>query len=317
MQDLKDAARVALTDCADVKQGENVVVVTDEPLKNRGLAFWETARELGADAILCEIIPRKTNGEEPPKAVAALLRDCDVFMIPTSKSLSHTDARRDACANGARGATLPNITEDTMKRTLRADYAKIEARTRQIADLLSGAREARVTTELGTDITMSIDGRTWHEDTGMVRKPGAFTNLPAGEAYIAPIEGTARGRIVADGSCAGVGVLKNIITIDVADGLATGIVGGEEAGTLKEIISPFGEDGRNIAELGIGTNDKAQLVGSTLEDEKVMGTIHIALGDNKSMGGKVSVASHLDIIIKSPTLIVDGKEIIKTGKWTI
>jgi leucyl aminopeptidase (aminopeptidase T) len=317
MQDLKEAARVALTDCANIKAGENVVVVTDEPLRNRGLAFWETARDLGADAIFCEIIPRKTNGEEPPKAVAALLRDCDVFMIPTSKSLSHTDARRDASANGARGATLPNITEDTMKRTLRADYAKIEEMTKRMAGLLKGTKEARVTTELGTDITLTLEGREWKEDTGIVRDPGTFTNLPAGEAYLAPVEGTAAGKMVVDGSCAGVGVIKTPITIEVAGGLATNITGGEEAETLTKIIAPFGEDGRNIAELGIGTNDKARLVGSTLEDEKVLGTVHIALGDNKSMGGNVSVASHLDLIIRNPTLVVDGKEIIKAGKWTI
>ncbi len=317
MQDLKEAARVALTDCANVRAGENVVIITDAPLRNRGLAFWETARDLGTDAIFCEIIPRKTNGEEPPKAVAALLRACDVFMIPTSRSLSHTDARREASAQGARGATLPNITEDTMKRTLRADYAKIEEMTKRMADRLMGAKKAKVMTQLGTDITMTLEGRTWHEDTGIVREPGAFTNLPAGEAYLAPVEGTAEGRIVVDGSCAGVGVVKTPITIDVADGLATDITGGKEAEALKNMIAPFGEDGRNIAELGIGTNDKAQLVGSTLEDEKVMGTVHIALGDNKSMGGNISVASHLDLIIKAPTLIVDGKEIIKAGKWMI
>jgi leucyl aminopeptidase (aminopeptidase T) len=317
MEELKQAAYVALTDCADVKKGENVVIVTDEPLRNRGLAFWEAARELGTDAIFCEIIPRSTNGEEPPKAVAGLLRECDVFMIPTSRSLSHTDARRDACANGARGATLPNITEDTMKRTLRADYAKIEAMTKRMATLLKGARHARVTTELGMDLSMSIEGREWEEDTGIVREPGTFTNLPAGEAYLAPLEGTAAGRMVIDGSCAGVGVVRQPITIEVAAGLATDISGGREAESLKKLIAPFGEKGRNIAELGIGTNDKAKLVGSTLEDEKVLGTVHIALGDNRSMGGKVAVASHLDLIIKAPTLIVDGKEIIKAGRWTI
>jgi leucyl aminopeptidase (aminopeptidase T) len=317
MEELKQAAYVALTDCADVKKGENVVIVTDEPLRNRGLAFWEAARELGTDAIFCEIIPRSTNGEEPPKAVAGLLRECDVFMIPTSRSLSHTDARRDACANGARGATLPNITEDTMKRTLRADYAKIEAMTKRMATLLKGARHARVTTELGMDLSMSIEGREWEEDTGIVREPGTFTNLPAGEAYLAPLEGTAAGRMVIDGSCAGVGVVRQPITIEVAAGLATDISGGREAESLKKLIAPFGEKGRNIAELGIGTNDKAKLVGSTLEDEKVLGTVHIALGDNRRMGGKVAVASHLDLIIKAPTLIVDGKEIIKAGRWTI
>jgi leucyl aminopeptidase (aminopeptidase T) len=313
MKELKEAAHVALTDCAAAKKGENVVIVVDEPLRRIGTAFWEAARELETDAILCEIIPRATNGEEPPRAVAALLAKCDVFMCPTSRSLTHTDARRQACANGGRGATLPNITEDTMKRTLRADYRKIEERTKQLAAKIKGAKEARVTTALGTDITMSLVGRECLEDTGIITEKGKSTNLPAGEAYLAPVEGTASGRFVADGSCAGIGVLRQPITIEVSEGLATDITGGDEAKALVEMISKFGKDGRNIAELGIGTNDKAQLCGSTLEDEKVMGTVHIALGDNLSMGGSVSVPSHLDLIIKGPTLIIDGKEIIKDG----
>jgi leucyl aminopeptidase (aminopeptidase T) len=317
MKELKEAAHVALTDCAGVRQGENVVIVVDEPKRAIGRAFWEAARELGTDAILCEIIPRSTNGEEPPRAVAALMRECDVFMCPTSKSLTHTDARRKACSNGARGATLPNITEDTMKRTLRADYKKIAERTRQLAELIKGSSEARVTTALGTDITMSLAGRECKEDTGIITEPGVSTNLPAGEAYLAPVEGTAQGRFVADGSCAGVGVLKQPLSVTVVDGHATDITGGREAETLIRLIDPFGKDGRNIAELGIGTNDKAILCGSTLEDEKVMGTVHIALGDNISMGGKVSVPSHLDLIIKDPTLVIDGKEIIKDGKLLI
>ncbi len=317
MQELKEAARVALKDCAGVKQGENVVIITDEPKRRIGLAFWEIACELGADAIFCEIIPRKTNGAEPPRAVAALLKECDVFMIPTSKSMTHTDARRASCKNGGRGATLPSITEDTMKRTLRADYGKIRELTSRVAAKIQGAKEARVITALGTDITFSIEGRKCLEDTGIITEKGSSTNLPAGEAYLAPVEGTARGRIVADGSCAGVGMINEPIVLEVSGGFATDITGGAEAKALIELTAPFGRDGRNIAELGIGTNDKAQLTGSALEDEKVMGTVHIALGDNISMGGKVSLQSHLDMIIKAPTLLIDGKELLKEGKLLV
>lgn len=317
MQDLVTAARTALVDCARVGKGENVVIVCDAPLRDIGKAFWEAACNLEADAILCEIIPRSSNGEEPPKPVASLLESCDVFMIPTSKSLTHTDARRRACAKGARGATLPNITVDTMKRTLVADYRKIEERTKRVAEALKGANEARVVTEIGTDITMKIAGRQCKLDTGIIDKPGLFTNLPAGEAYLAPIEGTAKGKLIADGSCAGVGVVSQPIIIEVIDGLAEKITGGKEAENLNHLINRFGKEARNIAELGIGTNDKAILSGSVLEDEKVMGTVHIALGDNISMGGNVSVPSHLDLIIKNPTLLIDGKEIIRGGKLLI
>ena len=317
MKELKEAAHVALTECMDVKKGENVAVIIDEPQRRIGLAFWETAKELGAEAILCEMLPRETNGEEPPKAVAGLLAACDVFVIPTSKSLSHTEARRKACANGARGATLPGITEEAMRRSLKADYRGIEARTKKIAPIVSEAGEARVTTALGTDIIMSLEGRLCHEDHGIVRSPGGFTNLPAGEAYLAPLEGTASGKIVVDGSAAGVGIVRTPITLIVEEGYAVEITGGAEADKLNEVIAKFGRDGRNIAELGIGTNDKAILTGLVLEDEKVMGTVHIAIGDNASMGGKVSVQSHLDLVIKSPTLSLDGREIIRDGELLI
>ncbi len=317
MDDLLIAARTALSDCARVRKGENVVVICDAPLREIGIAFWEAAMQLETDAIFCEIIPRSSNGEEPPKPVAALLASCDVFMIPTSRSLTHTDARRKACERGARGATLPNITQDTMKRTLIADYRKIEQRTKHVAEAIRGAKEARVVTELGTDITMKIFGRDCKLDTGIIDQPGLFTNLPAGEAYLAPIEGTANGRLIADGSCAGVGMISQPIVIVVEDGFAKKITGGDEAEKLNKLVDRFGKDARNIAELGIGTNDKAILSGSVLEDEKVMGTVHIALGDNISMGGNVSVPSHLDLIIKNPTLIIDGKEIITKGKLRI
>jgi len=317
MKQLEEAARVALTDCMGVKEGENVVVGCDEPLRKIGLAFWEVAKDLGTDAIFCEIIPRRTNGEEPPRAVAGLLLACDVFVLPTSRSLTHTDARRKACAKGARGATLPGITEDTMKRTLVADYRGIEARTKKVASLVTGRSIARVTTRLGTDITMSIKGRTCLEDTGIVTQHGTYTNLPAGEGFLAPVEGSATGKMVIDGSAAGVGVVNEPIVIEVVDGFATEITGGRAAEALLGLVSKFGKEARNIAELGIGTNDEARLSGSILEDEKVMGTVHIALGDNVSMGGKVSVPSHLDLIIKDPTLTIDGNELIKDGKLLI
>ena len=79
----------------------------------------------------------------------------------------------------------------------------------------------------------------------------------------------------------------------------------------------MGRNARNVAELGVGTNKQATLTGNVLEDEKVFGTVHIAFGDNSSMGGKVSVESHLDGILLKPTLIIDGDTIIKDGEFQV
>lgn len=311
MDKLLKAAQVAVNNCLTVKKGESVLVITDEPERKIGYALWEAAKEAGSEAMLLEILPRSSNGEEPPEAVAKFMKDFDVLMIPTSKSMSHTNARREACEAGARCATLPGILEDTMQRTLNADYNEIAKRSIKLAEIVSQGRTAKVTTPAGTDITMSLEGRECHADTGLVHNPGDFSNLPAGEAYIAPMEGTANGIIMVDGAM--MGKVKTPIKIVVKDGFATVITGDRSAEELEKVLEPFGQPGRNIAELGIGTNHKAQIVGSVLEDEKVMGTVHMALGDNKSMGGNVSVQSHLDGILLKPTLWIDDKKIMEDG----
>jgi leucyl aminopeptidase (aminopeptidase T) len=317
MTALEKAARIAVRDCLAVKKGETAMVITDEPLRKIGHLLWEACRQAGSEAILTEIIPRKTSGEEPPTAVAAFMKEVDVLLIPTSKSLSHTQARREACQAGTRCATLPGITEDTMCRALNANYQKIALLSWQIAEILTEGSVAHVTTPAGTDIRMSLVGRAAHPDTGLVHKPGDFSNLPAGEAYMAPVEGSAQGTIVVDGCIGETGVLKKPITLQVKDGFVTKISGGAQAQILRRAIRDLGKLARNIAELGIGTNDKARVVGIALEDEKVMGTVHIAMGDNASMGGNISVASHLDAILLRPTLRIDGQIIIANGQLTV
>ncbi|MGQ0793429.1 MAG: aminopeptidase [Deltaproteobacteria bacterium] len=318
MDKLKSAAAVAVRDCMGVKSGERVLIVTDEPLRKIGYALWEAAKDLGSDALIIEIIPRKSHGEEPPPAVRDILKLADVALIPTSKSLSHTDARRDACKAGVRIATLPGITEDSMIRTLNADYVLIAERSRKVAEILSRGRRVRITTRLGTDISLDIEGRNGHSDTGINHAAGDFSNLPAGEGYIAPIEGKSGGVIVVDASMSGVGKLSGeVIRIRVEDGFATDITGGKGADRLLSAMTPHGRLAFNLAELGVGTNDKAIVTGNVLEDEKIMGTVHIAFGDNKSMGGMVRVASHLDGVILNPTVYIDDALIMTDGKLLV
>jgi aminopeptidase len=315
--ELLNAAHVAVRDCMGVKKDEKVLVVTDEPLRTIGYALWTAAKELGAEVLLMEILPRKTNGEEPPREVAELMKMVDVVLCPTAKSLTHTDARRNACAQGARIATLPGVTEEIMIRCMNADYNKIAERTFKLCAMMEKTDTIRVTAPAGTDITMPIKGRKAHASSGIFREKGLSGNLPTGEAYLAPLEGCSNGTVVVDGSMASVGMVRTPIRIVVKDGYATEITGGEEAKKLVALLEPHGKDARTVAEFGIGTNDKAILTGIILEDEKVMGTIHIAFGDNKSMGGSVRVASHLDGLIKNPTVWFDSECIMKDGKFTI
>ncbi len=318
MGTLKEASIIAVKDCMGVKPGEKVLVITDEPLRKIGYALWESARQAGAEAVITEIIPRKTHGEEPPGPISELMKHFDVILIPTSKSLSHTDSRREASKKGVRIATLPGITEESMIRTLNADYYGIAKRSEKIAEILTNGSRVRITTARGMDVSLDINERHGYADTGINQKPGEFSNLPAGEGYIAPLEGKSDGMIVIDGSMAGVGKLKDeMIRVIVKEGFASEITGGEAADKFHSLIKPFGKLAFNLAELGIGTNDKAQVTGNVLEDEKVMGTVHLAFGDNKSMGGTIRVPSHLDGVIMKPTVYVDDNLIMKDGEFLI
>jgi len=314
--ELTKSAEIVITQCVALRKNENILVLFDAPERRIANALFEVGKRYANEAIAVEITPRANHGEEPPDMVAEIMPLFDVILIPTSRSLSHTDARRAACARGARIATLPGIIEDTFIRTLNADYNRIAELSNKLAHLLTEAKRARVVTDIGTDITMSLETRKGHADTGILHKPGDFSNLPAGEAYIAPLEGTAEGVYIVDGSMKDSGVLQpnEYITITVRDGYATEIKGGKSAEDIIHTVEKYGKDALNIAELGIGTNYKAKIIGNVLEDEKVLSTVHIAIGDNKSMGGNVNVPSHLDGIIRNPTLFLDDKMIMEKGE---
>lgn len=315
---LDRACVIAIKDCMGAKKNESVLIVTDEFKNKIGYALFENAKKLGHESVYLEFKSREMHGQEPPKQVAEMMKLFDVVLCPTAKSLTHTNARREASALGARIATFPGITEEIMIRGLNADYKKIAALTIKLQEIMNEVNIVRVTAPNGTDITMDISGRKALPSKGLFHKKGESGNLPTGEAYIAPLEGKSNGVFVVDGSMSGVGVIdKKPITIQVENGFATKISGGVQAKKLDSILNKYGKFARNIAEFGIGTNDKAKLSGIILEDEKVMGTIHIALGDNKSMGGNVDVPIHLDGIVKKPTVYFDGKLIMKNGKLLV
>jgi len=316
-EEVYKASEVALKQCLGVKEGESILVITDEILRGIGLHIWLCARDLNTDAIYIEMLPRKMHGEEPPKPIAEAMKNVDVVVAPTSKSLTHTIAREEATKRGVRVATMPGITEEIFIRTMNVDYSYIQRITDVVGDILDKGNIVRIESDNGTNLTFSIGGRKARRSSGILRNPGDWGNLPGGEAYIAPIEGSANGVAIVDGSMASIGKLINPIKIVFKDGYAIDIEGGDEANKLKQILLQYGQDARNLAEFGIGTNPGAKVSGIVLEDEKVMGTIHIALGNNFGFGGKVKVPIHLDGVILNPTVYIDGNIIMKEGRLLV
>jgi leucyl aminopeptidase (aminopeptidase T) len=312
--ELKNAAIIALKDCMGLQKEETLLIVSDETKREIAMALHEAGKELCKESILLEMNVREINGQEPPHQIAELMKQVDAVICPTSKSLTHTNARREAAALGVRVGTMPGITVDCMVRCLNADYEKIIALTEHIAQKLVGVKNIRVVTNKGTDLFMPVDGRQILPSRGVMRNKGEWGNLPSGEVYMAPWEDKSNGRLVIDGSMAGIGMIKTPITIEVVNGYAEKISGGEEADRLIALLEKSGRESRAVAEFGIGTNYKAQLTGMILEDEKVFGTIHIAFGNNISMGGNISVNSHLDGLVNQPDVYFDDELIMEKGK---
>jgi leucyl aminopeptidase (aminopeptidase T) len=271
---------------------------------------------LGADAVLAVMGERASHAGEPPGMVAAAMAAADVIMAPTVQSLSHTSARRAASAAGARVATLPGVTEEMLARVMSADMEGLRRKGRAVAAILDGGSEAHITSALGTDLRLGLEGRDAIPDAGELTENGAFGNLPCGEGFIAPAEGTTTGTLVVDGSIASIGRVSEPVTLTVEGGHLTGATG-PEGKRLMELLTAHGEDGTNVAELGIGTNEKAELTGEILEDEKILGTAHVAFGANASMGGKIQVPVHLDVVLLEPDVTVDGQPVVRAGELVV
>jgi leucyl aminopeptidase (aminopeptidase T) len=291
-------------------------VVTDPQCKAVAEALVEGARRTGAEAVLVEMAQRVNHGNEPPPPVAAALLACDVFIGATTMSLSHTEARNAASKAGIRGATLPGITGEMLARTMGADYEEVRRASRALAERLTAADSVQITSDAGTDVVIGIKDRTGRPDDGDLGAPGAFGNLPAGEGFVAPVEGSTNGRIVFDGSMAGVGILQEPLVATITDGFATSFEGAA-AEEFERIISPHGRNAYAVAELGIGTNAAATLTGETLEDEKIVGTIHVAFGDNHGFGGNIRVPSHHDGIVMNPTVTIGDEIVLRDGQLLV
>ena len=299
--------------CLNVKKSEKVLIIADKGTEKIGRQLYFDAQEL-AHADL-EMIPvGKQSGEEPPAATAKKMLHYDVILAPTTQSLTHTKAVQVAKKN-ARIATLPGITEQIMKESLMADYKKITAFNLKLGSFLKHAKHIQITTRSGTNLELSVRDRAWILDNGLIHQKGIVGNLPAGEVFTAPVEGTTHGILVVDS-------FKHEHTTFAQRGTKIFLKEGEavEITDKRSVLADYFKrikNATNIAEIGIGTNDEARIIGNILQDEKVKGTVHIAFGNNSSIGGKVYSELHIDTILQEPNVVVDGKVLMRRGNFAL
>lgn len=326
-----------------LKAGEKLLVVTD----NRTIDEWKTqnSEKLAAAvrrSVLAKIVSEMAtrafpessveffaypsvgrNGAYPGTEVEEKMKAANVVVAITTYSLTHTDAREHATQAGARVASMPKFLPEMFYPggPMAADYRKIAHETAKIADLITQANEATIKSRAGTDFTFSLKGRNGMSDSGIYTEKGAWGNLPSGEGYCAPVEGTANGRVVVQKGW--YPDLKENMIITFRNGKAISIDGGGQVGNRFRELLAFGKEEepylsrRNHAELGVGTNPNAKRPDNTLEAEKIRGTVHIAIGDNSHMGGAVKTDVHEDFIIPLATLSLDNRVVMRNGRLVI
>jgi len=302
----KASLKTAIDICLDLKSDEDLLIITDTGTSSRiGDSLLEYAHSKDHRAVLLRMKEREYNGQEPPDIVKNAMLEADAIIAATRRSLTHTNARINACENGARIISMPGITENMFgSGGMKADYIKLDRTIRDLKSKFADASEIRILTSSGCDLSIDLRGCEWHIDSGICREAGIGVNLPAGELFLAPanVEGTA----VLDGTVAGLEGEDTFLEVEIKERMAVQITGmGSEK--FKDLLDRAGHNAYNIAEFAIGMNPEARPIGNILEDEKVMGTVHIAFGTNTAFGGDVDAGIHLDCIIKNPEVYVDGK----------
>lgn len=303
-----------LSQLAQIAADHQVLIITDSDTQTIADIFAAAAAPLAREVMVLKMETRSKHGEEPPAVVASAMQEADVIIQAVKYALTHTDATRQALAKNAQVFVLRGITEEMMLSDLmKVDYTALRQVTEAVARQLTAASSLHVTSPAGTDLTFSVAGRTALALAGGTA-PGRFGGARSGEAAIAPVEGTAHGVIIIEHAMDNLGLLDAPICLKLESGQVKSIEGGLSADELTRLINISDPNARNLAEFAIGTNPNARLSSNLAESKKIRGSVHIALGDNRSLGGSVTSDIHLDGMILYPTVQSDTCLLVEHGQ---
>lgn len=317
MTKLEKAVYKTLFHCFDIKPEDSLCILIDRANRELGQIYLERALRAKLEAILLEIPPLDARMPEPSSKVMKIVTQFSAVLTLTASCLIYSNLVQHVRHNGVRIICINQPSQESLERAINVDYDFIKEKSQRIADILSIGKQVDISAKNGTKITFKTIGHTSRVNIGLAQLPGEFGILPAGEAAITPDQKGSEGIIVIDGSVPGIGLIRNPLEIQVKNGYASQIFGGSEAEKLRRLLRSVGKKSRNVAELGIGTNPNAILSGTTSEDKKVLGTAHVGLGKPEFASGNSIENFHLDLVIKKPTVSVEGYPILKNGKLVL
>jgi leucyl aminopeptidase (aminopeptidase T) len=312
MTQIERAARTILINCLGLKNQESVLIVTEESLMQEGEALWKYAKKLSKKPLLTCFYPRNSNLQELPKALFSSFGNSDSVIFLT-KQLVNEKIFDEARQIGSRIIVLQNASKELIERSLIANYNRISNLSRRLAEIFTIGKDLYLSSPSGTKAKISIFKRKGTAETGLVHQAGDFTYLPAGEACLNLSNNQIEGRINLDGIAGNKKLFSKPIVLFLKNNQISRIKGEKAAEQLRKELRKFGKNGRKIHEIGVGTNDKAVLGFSAQEDEKALGTLNIAFGQNHTTKAKGKLIQAIKGIILNPTVRIDGKLIIEDG----
>lgn len=306
--------------CADLKSHETALIISDPTTEDMGHALSLAAKAVSAHIQHVVIPTADMHGKEPPTDTAEQMKKADVIFGLTKMSMAHTHARLTANSLGARYLSLPDYSPELLQRpALFADFRRLTPLADHLAQLFTSGKKIKVTTTLGTALTLDITGRTGNSAPGWCYDKGTLASPPDAEANVPPLENATAGTWIVDGSipCNELGKLSEPLILTIQQGMITAIEG-RDAAILEAVFDKRNNPAVRIAaEFGIGLNPLAELIGSMLEDEGCLGTIHIGFGSNITIGGRNKVPFHLDTIVRDATVYIDEQLIMRDGELLV
>ncbi len=286
---------------------EKVMILSDTGMDPRVWSVLnKAARSIDIEPSVVLMPEADYSYAEAPPHIHDVVLASDVCFLVTSKGFLHNTTGEAALDGEQTIVAMAEFAVETLAGgAASADHNSIIERGTRIQDKWNAGDTVTVTSPLGTELEATI------EDTDEEFRTWAF---PAGEVPIAPDAGTTNGTIVWDTTMHEIGRIDEPITAQVEDGFVTDIQGGREARKFRDLLSEADDPNvYNIAEISIGINPGAEIVGRLREDKKAWGYLHIAVGKNSDFGGEIDAPLHIDGVIADATLQIDDEVIVEAG----
>ena len=274
-----------------------MLVVCNPATLGLGERLRGEAGRAGADAVLALMAERASHAAEPPASIAAAMEAADVVLAPTVQSLSHTASRKAATEAGARIATLPGVTEEMLARVMSADMAELRRKGAAVADAAHRG-------ERGADHLRQRQRPAARRSRAAPRSPTPASSAPrrlrqparAARASSPRSRAAARAPWSSTGRSPGSAIPAEPVRMSVVDGRLAEATG-DEGAQLLELLRGHGEEATHRRRARDRHQREGELTGNVLEDEKILGTVHVAFGASAAIGGTIQVPVHLDCVV--------------------